>query len=73
MTFAATVVIGLAALQAGALRIAVRAMADVDLQTLPARLRIRLQWWLRHDRHAYAVCAAAAIAGALTQLAPVLA
>jgi hypothetical protein len=69
MTSVAAAVITVAALQAGAVWIAVRAIAGVDLQTLPARLRNRMQWWLLHHRHAYAACAVAFAAGGLAQLA----
>ena len=72
MTSLATAVIALAALQAGAVWSAVRALAGFDLRTVPPRLRGRLRWWLRHHRHAYAACAAAAAAAGLTQLMPFL-
>lgn len=72
MTSFAPAVITLAALQAGAVWSAVRALADLDLRTVPPRLRGRLRWWLCHHRYAYAACAAAAAAAALTQLVPFL-
>jgi len=65
-------VIALGALQAGAVWIAVRAIASVDPQTVPARLRHRMQWWQRHDRHTYAVCAMACAVGGLAEIASLL-
>ena len=61
-----------AALLAGAVWITARGSAFVHPEALPTRLRTRLRWWLRHERHAYIGCAVAFVAAGLTHLAPLL-
>jgi hypothetical protein len=60
--------IGVSALVAGALWLSLRAMADAELEVLPAYCRRRLLWWQRHYRPVYLGCAAAAVVAAVAQL-----
>jgi hypothetical protein len=59
----------LAVMVAVAMRLAVHAVPNADLNALPDRFRRRITWWQLHVRWVYVSCAVVAAGASLTHLA----